>query len=222
MVKGMLLVDDDESYHCTNNNSDSEWLPSDDEPDDVVVPSTTPIQQHNNNNKPLPGRRHHNHGLNVKPNDTTICDTYTQGGAFVFYFTNDGTIHQIKPRRRFVCSLDGSPLFIKSSCVSSLPRDCRGSLIFYKVKGTNTWHFAILSAIRYLQGDDESNFAYGYRWINTECKDGIPNMFNVINWDEMLPLVEDVTLNLDNIVMYFMNQVSSDLFYFEFVIRLSF
>jgi hypothetical protein len=215
MVKGRSSLDD-ESYQFTQNNSDSEWLPSEDEPDHIVVPSSTHVRQHINNTTPPQRRRHHHHGLNIKPYDSTICDTYTQGGAFMFYFSNDGTINQIKPRQRFMCSLYGSPLFIKSSCVSSLPRDCCGSLVFYKVKGTNKWNFAILSAVRYLQGEDESNYAYAYKWISSVCKEGVPKILTAINWEVMRPLVEDVCLNLEDVVMYFVNQVSCHLFFVLF------
>ena len=222
MVKGRLR----------STESDSEWLPEDessedesseDEPDipDLVVPSTNPIHEDVKiSSPPLQQRHHHHKGLDISnPNETTICDTYTQGGAFVFCFAPDGTIIVMKPRQRFKCSPHGSPLFIKSSCIRSLPRDCQGSVIFYKKKRTKTWHFAIISAMRHLQAlPCVTNYVHVHKWISSvsNSKDGVPNILRAPNWDVMKPLVEDVCLELDNIVMYFVNQVSSHLFYFRF------
>jgi len=212
-----MVWSDDESYHPSDDGSDSEWVLSDDE-DDVgveVAPIThiSPIHDVDDMGHKLLTPKHHNYtGIDLAM--TTPVDTRTQGCIDMFLFPPNGSeVVRTLPKQRFSCSHDGPSLLIRSTCLSSFPQHSHGNIIVYRHRGSNTWNFGIVKAQMYRQLGDVSNLIVLYKWVGKVDGSGVPDLFYASNWDDMQPLVEEVTLRLNSIEMFFVNVVRTFYFY---------
>ena len=133
------------------------------------------------------------------------CDTYTQGRGDVWSIETSGGLVHLKPNFRFVCSNEGMPLFVRSTCMIGMKQACHGSLIVFKESTSKEqWYFGVVSGMFYNRPSVlPKDVLHVYMW------NGDLALFKCDNPDSILSFFSLMTYDLSIVEMFFVNQVCS-------------
>ena len=136
------------------------------------------------------------------------CDTSTQGRGDVWCIETSGALVHLKPNFRFVCSTEGMPLFVRSTCMIGMKQACHGSLIVYKESTSKEqWYLGVVSGMFYNRPSvPPKDVLHVYMW------NGDLALFECDNPDSILSFFSLMTYDLSRVKMFFVNQVCSVVF----------
>lgn len=144
-----------------------------------------------------------NYNLNADP-AVIHCRTYTQGRGDVWAPNNGGYLSHFTPSSRFMCPLDGHPLFVRSTCMIGMNQGCHGSTVVFKESDSCVlWRLGIVYGMFYDRHSSPVDVVHMYQW------NGDLRMFDCCDWQSMQNFFTLRSFDLSCFEMYFVNQVRS-------------
>jgi len=145
-------------------------------------------------------------------NETTdnvkMGDSNCSGIRKLFEVSDNADLIARDVSSRFSMEYDGRATFIQCTSLCFNRRRLRGSLIVYQQNVSPRWRLGIVASFNYnLNGNNDDKVTV-YEWIGDVSADGSPEMFQCATWDELSVHLKHVTLCIDNVNAYFVNQVS--------------
>lgn len=140
----------------------------------------------------------------------SFIDTYTNGSYEVFLFQSNSSFKLIvlNPKRRFKMPFSGRQVFIRSSCLQGYPRSCSGCVVAYALRLGGGWadfELGIIEAMRYFQKDSPIHFVELWRPSSKSFE--VDVFFSSLTWESVEPFLEKVIIPIEDIKMFFVNQV---------------
>jgi hypothetical protein len=136
-----------------------------------------------------------------------MTDCNSTGQRLLFFVSNSAHLFAKTVSRRFKMDDEGRATFIQCTSLC-FNRSClRGSLIVFQTTQSPCWRLGIVSLFKYSHNGSGDDMLTMYEWIGKVSKDGTPKMFDCVSWDELSVHLNLVTLRIDDVKGYFVNQV---------------
>ena len=145
-------------------------------------------------------------------NDSTdnvkISDCNSSGRRKLFEVSHGADLVASEVSTRFKMDFEGSATFMQCTSLCFNRTRLRGSLIVFQKKGESPcWKLGIVSLFKYSQNGSCDDMVTLYEWIGEVSRNGSPKMFECVTWDELSVHLNIVTLRIDDVNGYFVNQV---------------
>ena len=145
-------------------------------------------------------------------NDSTdnikMTDCNSSGRRQLFEVSNSADLLSKSVSRQFKMDFEGRATFIQCTSLCFNCTRLRGSLVVYQKKESPCWRLGIVSLFKYSHNGSRNDMLTMYECIgDVVSNDGSPKMFECVSWEELSVHLNLVTLRIDDVNGYFVNQV---------------
>lgn len=178
----------------------------------VVVEAEASIEDPHESYRGTDFRDSSSHGFDVTSdfnpsNTSTAVTTHTHGGRDFWVLTDSCKLTRVFTKQRLCLPNDDPVTWIRSTCMVNLKQCCHGNVIaFCECHSPDTWYHRIVDGIFYLRKDNINMISIN-KWTGQLAEFGVPDMFLLESWNDMLSDTTLITCPLESTDMYFVNQV---------------